>query len=133
MGNRGIEGAEGEAFGSGQLQGCLGSKEVLPLCAGWGAFGSPGLPRKGGRREGEVLWRPGGWRGAGRIFSLFLVSVLLQGTHCRVRTARSTDRGHLLRATSSRRDKVSQRSDPRLDGDTVTVAWLTLTLIFAGG
>ena len=86
----GTRGAGGEAFGSGHLQRCLGSRGNLPSCAPRGAFGAP-RPPKGGvlGRDGRGRGGGGDWRrrgGGDFFFSMFA------WVHCRVRTHDSAAR-----------------------------------------
>ena len=87
MGHRGMRAtggtrdAGGEAFGSGHLKRCLGSRVDLPSCAPPGAFGTPGLRKEVSLREAAA----GGVGGAGGGEIFFFPRVrmfgLLPGTH----------------------------------------------------
>ena len=87
MGHRGMRAtggtrdAGGEAFGSGHLKRCLGSRGDLPFCAPPGAFGTPGLRKEVSLREAAA----GGVGGAGGG-EIFFPPVFVCSVCCRVRT-----------------------------------------------
>jgi hypothetical protein len=71
----GTRGAGREAFGSGHLQRCLGSRGILPSCAPRGAFGTPGL-RKEASPGKRVAAAAAGVGGGGVEIFFFSVCVL---------------------------------------------------------
>ena len=91
-GDRGTRGAGGEAFGSGHLQGCLGSGEAPPLLrppGGLRALWPPRegeAPRQGRGGGGEVVMAAAGGGGGAGGGGEFFFSVSASSC-CRVRTA----------------------------------------------